>query len=425
MRIGLCILLLWGGQTALSGQTLGQALDWLNPFSTQPGGWRLYSLSSSATYYSVGLPYGYASIPAGAPLEPAGGASAGGAMGWTHLRDVSSEAVSYTASYGTQSGYTGFRALNESLSGDWERKLRGRWRLSVLANAAVDTRDQYEFGAPAPVTIGSTQAGLESGNPAAEPLGRVLFGNRVFIAQMTNKLTYQQSQRVTWNFILYGLRVQGLPDPQGGETGSLLTASTSVSIDAQMRYHLSPRTTLNFVLEEMRTVSRIEDIYVTRATAGISHSFSRRWQAEIYGGGSGISPLREMYEPNSLAGSIAGGSVEYQAYRHTFVASASRQLGDAYGLGAANSLRGKALWKWRWPGNAWWFQAELDWQKLSEGTNFEDWWATGTINRTLSPHFSAQVAYVYWQFSQTHPGLPPSQSSARAGVTWYPRENHR
>lgn len=425
MRIGLWILLLWGGQITLSGQALGQVLDWFNPLSTEPGGWRLYSLGGSAAYYSVGLPYGYASIPPGAPLEPAWGASAGGAMGWTHVREVSSEAVSYTASYGTQSGYTGFRALNQSVSGDWQRNLPGRWHLSVVANAAVDTRDQYEFGPSTPVTIGSTQGSFDSGNPAAELLGQVLFGNRVFIGQLTTKLTYRQSERLTWNFTVYGLRDQGLPDARGEETGSLLAASTSVSIDAQMRYRLSPRTRLNLVAEEMRTVSRIEDIYVTRATIGITHALSERWQTEVYGGGSQISPLRQAYYPNSVWGYIAGGSVAYQAYSHTLAASVSRQVGDAYGLGAANSLRGKALWKWRWPGNAWWLQAEFDWQKLNEGTSFEDWSATGAINRALSPHFSAQLAYVYWQFSQSHPGPLPSQSSARASVTWYPRENHR
>jgi len=417
MRRRVWVLLLCGGQAALWGQT--QVLDWFNLFSTEPGGLRLYSLSGTASYYSVGLPYGYASIPPGAPLEAAWGAGGAGAMGWSHQRDVSSAAVSYAASYGTQSGYTGLRALNQSLSADWQKKLPARWNLSVIAHAAVDTRDQYVF-ATAPATQGSFD------NPAAEPLGRLLYGNRVFLGQLTAKLSYQQSERLTWNFTVYGLRAQGLLEAQGEQGGSLLSASTSVSIEARMRYVLSPRTKLNFVVEEMRTVSRIEDIYVTRGTAGISHALSQHWQTDVYAGGSQISPLRQIYYPNSVAGYVAGGSLGFQSYSHTISASVSRQVGDAYGLGAANSLMGRMSWNWRRPGNAWWLGAEFAWQRLNEGTNFEDWSATGAINRALSPHFSAQLAYVYWQFSQEHPaGVLPSQSSARASVTWYPREIHR
>ncbi len=421
-----------------------------NPLSPEWNGWHIYSVTGNATYYSVGLPYGYGSISSGLSEQPALGAGADGAVGWSSVRDRSAAAFEYVGSYQAQSGYTGFQAFNQSLSADWQRKLGGRWSLNLVADAALATRDQYLYALTAPSTTTSAFAGFTDlmrpvagqypnipvfptlVTPAADVLGETLFGARLFTGQFTAGLTYQKSPRLAWNFTAIGLRMQGLADGSNPEqSAGLLSASTSVSANLRVRYLLSRRSMLNFGVEAMRTVSRIEDIYLLRTTVGITHAFSRRWSAGMYGGGSQLSPLRLTYPLSSDFGYVAGGTLEFQSYGHTLLGAVNRQLGDAYGLGALNSLTSKASWNWRHPGNPWGIQTVFLWQKLNEGVNVQSWSVTGAVNRAFSDHFTGQLAYVYLAFSQsslpgvlTTPGVP-NQSSVRASLTWYPHETHQ
>jgi hypothetical protein len=447
MKARVWVLLLWGGPAVVFGQQVGQPLGQFNAQSLEPSGWRVYSVSGSAAYYSVGLPYGYGSLPAGVPQQAAWGAGAAGNGGWTCIRENSSAAAFYTASYGTQAGFTGYRALNQRLSLGWQRRLRGRWSLSLTAEAGVATRDQYLY---TPTDLGgstSSEATFDDlaaialghypdtelvfaqlGNGGVEPLVETLFGNRLFTGQFTNRLTYRQSERLSWNFTLSGTRLEDLAESgtSGEQSAGVISASTSVSAGARLQYLLTPRTTLNFEVSEMRLVSRIEDVYTMRAIAGISHTLSRRWLVEVHAGGSQVNPLRQTYELPSDWGYVAGGSLAFKTYSQTFVGSASRQLGDTYGLGAVNSLTGNARWTWQRPGNAWSTQAILSWRKWNGGANVEDWSLAGAVTRAMSAHISTQLAYVYLRFSRSDvPGILPAQSSVRASVTWYPREAHR
>jgi hypothetical protein len=423
-----------------------------NPLSPEWNGWHIYSVTGNITYYSVGLPDGSGSLPSSLSQQPVWGAGAEGALGWSSVRDRSAAALEYVASYQAQSGYTGFQAFNQSLSADWQRKLGERWSLSLVANAALATRDQYLYALTAPSTTTPVSAGFTdlmrwpvggqyantpvfpaSETPTADLLEETLFGTRLFASQFTSGLTYLQSARLAWNFTAVGLRIQGLSDGANPvQSAGLLTASTSVSANLRLRYLLTPRSMLNFGVEEMRTVSRIEDIYVLRTTVGITHTFSRRWSADVYGGGSQLSPLRLTYPLSSDFGYIAGGTLEFHSYSHTLLGSVNRQMGDAYGLGALNSLTSKASWTWRRPGNPWALQTIFLWQKLNQGVNIDNWSVTGAVNRAFNDHFTGQLAYVYLALSQsslpgvlTTSGVVPNQSSVRASLTWYPREIHQ
>jgi hypothetical protein len=446
MKARVWVWLLWGGPAIVSGQT-GQPPGQFDPLLPQPDGWHIYSATGEAAYYSVGLPYGYGSLPAGIPQEAAWGAGAGGDAGWSRTRENSSGSLSYAASYNAQSGFIGYRAWNQVLSSGLQRKLRGRWSLSLMAEAGIATRDQYlytptnlgslaasdtAFDDLAAMALGQTPSSrlvfAQPEDGAVEPLVETLFGNRLFTGQLANRLTYRQSERLSWNFTLSGTRLQGLEESStNGESSSgVIPASTAVTASLRLQYLLSPRTTWNFEIAEMRTVSRIEDVYTTRAIAGITHTLSEHWLAEVHAGGSYLDPLRQTYPLPSDLGYVAGGSLAYKTFSQTFLGSASRQLGDAYGLGAANSLTGNATWIWRRPGNAWSTQAVFSWQKWNGEVNIADWSLTGAVTRAMSTHISTQLAYVYLRFSGTGVlGILPAQSSARASVTWYPHKTHR
>ena len=434
------MLLIWGGYMGLWAQDLGQPFGRFNLPSPEADGWRLYSISGDAAYYSVGLPYGYGIVPAGVPQQPAWGAGASGAAGWSETRKQSSVQLSYRVSFAAQTGETGFRALNQSLSAAWQHRLRQRWSLNLRASAGVATRDQYLYsytttsgdGTAVSATLDEWAAWALSGafydSPGAEPLTEALFGYRVLTCDLTAGVTYQESERLSWNFIISGTRLEGLPDggAAGVQSGGLIASSTAASARFQLHYLLSPRTALTATLAESRGVSRIDDIYATRATAGISHLLTRKWLAEAHAGGSQISPLRTTYSLPADFGYIAGASAGYKSFSNTLLASINRETGDSYGLGAIRSLTGNASWSWRRPGNQWWVQSRFSWQKLNQGLSVEDWTVTAAVNRAFGTHLSTQIAYVYLNFSEARPaGLLPAQSSARASVTWYPRENHR
>ncbi|MBV9743458.1 MAG: hypothetical protein JO099_06825, partial [Acidobacteriia bacterium] len=268
----------------------------------------------------------------------------------------------------------------------------------------------------------------EAQNPQPDPLAQTLYGNRVFHTQLAAGLTYQQSERLSWHFFLSALRLESLPvTTSGGDRGEgLIAASTSVSAEMRLRYLWSPRTTLTYDLSEARTLSRVEDVYTTRAIAGIAHALSPHWQAEMHAGESQLSPRWELYPVPAGFGYLAGASLAFQTFGHTFSGSVSRQAGDSYGIGAASTLMSSASWNWRRPGSDWSLRGIFAWQKLRQGAGIEDWTATAAVNRTFGNHLAAQIAYVYLKLSQTTiAGLHSAQSSVRASITWYPQETHR
>jgi hypothetical protein len=216
--------------------------------------------------------------------------------------------------------------------------------------------------------------------------------------------------------------MESLPDADSPNAQPpLAPLSTAISGDVRLEYLWSPRTTLRVDLSETRTVSRIEDMYTTRAVASITHALSERWLAEGYAGGSQISPLRDIYSLPVNLGYAAGGSLAFKSFSNTLTGSVARELGDSYGLGAVHSLTGRAMWMWRRPGAGWVVQAIVAFQKLNEGASIQDWSATGAITRILNQHLATQIAYVYLQISEKPlVGILPDQSSVRVSVTWYP-----
>jgi hypothetical protein len=457
MRTAVGVLLLWMGGTAVFGQGIGQTPGLgappglAVPLPREPGVLRVYSVGAEATYYSVGLPYGYGALPTGTPEQPAAGAGGSISLGWSDVRENSTAAVLYAGSYATETGYAGSRSLNQSLLFNWQRKVKSRWELNLVGNAAIATRDQYLYS---PITEGDiaspritfadlaatalgggTSSGIDPGlgagfagpgTAASEPLIEALFGTRVLTTQLTAGLTYHESERLSWMFTLFGERMESLPDASNaGSTPNqpppLAPISTSVSGDLRLQYLWSPRTTFRVDLSETRTVSRIEDIYTTRAVASITHTLSERWLVEGYAGGSQLSPLYDLYPLSTNFGYVAGGSLAFHTFSNTLMGSVARELGDSYGLGAVHTLTSRAMWIWRRPGAGWLVQAIFALQKLNEGANVEDWSATGAITRMLNQHLAAQIAYVYLESSESPlKGILPDQSSVRVSVTWYP-----
>jgi hypothetical protein len=448
MRRAVGLLLLWLGGAAAFGQGVGQAPGLGAPSAPspalprEPGVLRVYSVGAEATYYSVGLPYGYGALPAGTPERPAAGTGGSISLGWSDIRENSTAAVLYAGSYATETGYAGSRSLSQSLLFNWQRKVKARWELKVAGNAAMATRDEYlytptsdsvaspriTFADLAATALGGTVdsgfgAGLAgSGTAASEPLVQALFGTRVLTTQLTAGLTYHESERLSWMFTLFGERMESLPDAgTPAQTPPLAPISNAVSGDLRLQYLWSPRTTLRVDLSETRTVSRIEDIYTTRAVASIIHTLSERWLVEGYAGGSQLSPLHDIYRLSSDLGYAAGGSLAFQTYSNTLMGSVTRELGDSYGLGAVNTLTCRAMWTWRRPGAGWLAQAIFAYQKLNEGASAGDWSATGAVTRMFNQHLTAQIAYVYLAISESPlKGILPDESSVRVSVTWYP-----
>jgi hypothetical protein len=451
MRTAVGVLLLWMGGTAAFGQGVGQTPGLGAPLPREPGVLRVYSVGAEATYYSVGLPYGSGALPAGTPEQPAAGAGGSISLGWSDIRENSTAAVLYAGSYATETGFAGSRSLSQSLLFNWQRKVKARWDLKLVGNTAIATRDQYLYS---PITEGNiaspritfadlvtalgggTSSGVDpelgagfagSGTAASEPLGQALFGTRVLTTQLTAGLTYRESERLSWMFTLFGERMESLPNPgAAGGPPPLAPISTAVSGDVRLQYLWSPRTTLRVDLSETRTVSRIEDMYTTRAVASITHTLSEQWLVEGYAGGSQLSPLYDLYPLATNFGYVAGGSLAFHTFSNTLMGSVTRELGDSYGLGAANTFTGRAMWIWRRPGAGWLVQAIFAFQKLNEGASVEDWSATGAITRMLNQHVAAQIAYVYLETSESPlkgivpDQVLPQQSSVRVSVTWYP-----
>jgi hypothetical protein len=266
-----------------------------------------------------------------------------------------------------------------------------------------------------------------TGAPLLEsPAGLILYGSRSFSSSAQTGINYAYSSRLSFHVNVGAARSQALKDDASGvlQQNPLLAHTTSGTGSIGVSYSISPRTQLSTDWSSTRTVSSIEDVFVHSANVSVGHTMSERWFVQAQGGGGGLVVARNLYRaPNGKQFQLGGG-LGYRSREHTFLASASRSISDAYGFGANSSVGVTGAWSWKRPGASWSTTASVgeQWLLGAAVNNIRNWRASFGLERRFGPHLSMVTEYAYLSNAGVLYGipLPSGQQSVRVSLAWHP-----
>ncbi len=435
-----------------SSVLLGQEAQTPPPTSGQ--GFQLLNLSGYGVYYSSSLPATGYQLGAGQLLSDVG---AGGSarLGWMSFGDRSSFSLVYTPSFTGRFRYSEWNALNHAVALKAITHPAPRWTLAFAANGDYSSLDQFLFaptGYSAAVAAPGQFSDLASallagrfsspqlasvftGAPTAQsPLRSLLYGQRMFTVGGQLSASYAHSPRLSFTFTADGTRNQHVQGNRLISAGNdyLLADTTSASGSATFNYSVSPVTQLGGMVTATRIDSSFYEGYTDKSVLTVGRTVAGRWLLQARGGVGVSKPLR-FYTPGKLstaAAPVAGASIGFRAFAHTFLASFDRTVSDSYGIGASTSVNANGTWRWSRPGNSWWMEAGGGWEQLqgSGVYNTSAWRTSVGLGRAVGSHTALLTQYVYLNYYGQINGLSVNagQSAVRVSVIWTPHpENSR
>ncbi len=428
------------GMTALYGQPQGA------PPANPGGGLRLENIAGFTTYYSSpGEPYG----PVGnVALERQSSVGGTATISYNRFQERSGISFSYRPSYLMGLGEYGVQSHNHSMSFSYRRNLSPKWTHSVSVSGAINSLSDSLFVPTSLSTVASTPAtfdqlssaivggrytnspltaALTSAPVVESPAAWVLYGNRLLTSGATSSLSYSRSTRLSFHGTVSATRTQPLSDDHQSQTGHpeyLVARSTSAGGDIGVSYSLSPRTQVSGDWATARTISNIQDTYTHRATVSLARVMSPRWFVQVQGGTGWIRPVRDFIASPAGAQYLAGGSIGYRTYAHTFLVQTERSIGDTYGLGAGSSVSASAAWNWNRPGSNWSLVSNFGQQWLGGNrlATLNTWRGTAGLLRKAGPHVAVLTQYAYTSDSQIDSRFSAEggRHMVRVSVLWIP-----
>jgi hypothetical protein len=397
---------------------------------------------SAYTEYAFGT-----STPTNGGLGPDLGMGASATFRWTSVRERSDFSLVYTGFYDGRLRYSTLDALNHTLALDGGHRLGRRWRIRYSAAANIMTTDQLLFmpnlfSALASVpssyddltnamlhgTFSNAQfIPLLTGAQAAVSPALLLYGSRTLSASGQLSLGYDLSSRTSVQVSASGTRMQALSQDNESSLAIVpaLFQTTSGNINMSLSHAASPRTEVGVQVGSSRIFSAYEDAYYSQASVFVSRTLSRRWFATAQGGGGYIDPVRQLSGFRPGPQYLAGGTIGFKTYSHTFLASVQRSFADTYGLGGTSAISASGAWNWTRPGSRWQTGASFGETRLLGGVlpQMNSWLAGVTFGRALTRQTNLLAEYSYIRYTGG-PGanylaaLTPT--AVRLTFTWTP-----
>jgi hypothetical protein len=256
-----------------------------------------------------------------------------------------------------------------------------------------------------------------------------LYGSRIGTASLLSGVTYTPRSRSSFHINVSATRLQRLSVGSSDDLGnrSPVPQTTSGSASFGWKYSLTSRTNIGIEVGTSRTFSRLQDGYASSASFSISRTMSPHWFVQGQVGGGMLTYTRETFAQPQKPQYTAGGGMGYKLRSHTLLASYTRSIGDAYGLGAGTTSSATAGWAYKLPGSRWSLSASYGYQRTdgSAQYNTESWRASGGIARALTNHVFFSVQYAYFTFPAVQgslTGLLGAESAVSMGLTWSPSQ---
>ena len=411
---------------------------------------RLESLSLFTGYYSSGFDVANSQTINPNALSPDVMIGSSATIKWDRPTERSDVFMAYSAEYTGHLRYSDWQNLNHSFNLNVSRTL-GRWDFHFSAAAALTTLENMLFEQNALANVASVKSSFDdltagimrgtfqnralapvlSGVQAVASPTLLLYGARALTTAAQVAVTNHLSSRSSISVSVGGNRNEGLPLSNAvvaaGATPGLLSATTA-NVAVSMSHSLSPRTEVTVSFGTNRTVSRLQDAYFNSGNLAITHTLNEHWFAGVHGGGGNIVPVKQLQVSQTSLPYIAGGSLGYKTFAHTFLVAFDRTFVDSYGFGAGAMLTSNAAWNWTRAGGAWRLRASVSQQRIvnSAYATIDTWQATIGLRRLLSPHAALTAEYGYMRYSGVPPTTPSllaetaSPSAVRLVVSWAP-----
>ncbi len=432
----------------------GQSLfDQANLSSSTLGGVHLYGVSvfsgySTSAYPQAGL--GQLGNPSLSALGPDETYGASATLGWQRHREQTNLSITYSGSYGGNVHYTDLNGFSHSVSIGASQRLSRKWTASLSATGQDSTLAQFLFqpstlsvvsqlpvsfdDLAASFAIGqfsnSQVASMLTGAPVLEsPARSLLLGNRVESYSAQASLGYAYSSRLS--FHLGGLSAGG-QNRSSGQSGVpqenyVMPRSLGANAGMGMSYALSPRTTLGVSVEENRQITGYLSSYGTTVTASAGRKMGMHWFLRGEAGGSFAQVTQQTYGAPKTQNVIGGGSVGYQLYTNTFLASYNRSSFDQYGFSLGTNTTLSGAWKWHRRGSGWSMSASFGQQQMRNNgfASISGWQASTGLSRKLADNATLSAQYVYLSSAGSYVGNLNNQSysvqSVRVSLNWAPQ----
>jgi hypothetical protein len=424
----------------------------LNPFNTlnpDAAGLRLYGVTISSTYYTGSSAY-YAGSSAALQNVDVVALQSSAALGWSKQGQQTSVSIMYSPSYvrqveGSSYNSTTYNSLNHAFTFSANKKLHSKWTLGGSVNAVLTdfnqllfSQNQYSNAVKASASFEDLSGSiLNSGSDNTElnnllnapPIASgaetaYVYGGREFSAAGSMSLAYASSPRSTYRISMYGVRSQYLSMEANTGPSTAVPNTTSGMIGIGWSWSIDPRTTLALDTAGSRTISPIQDAYVSRASISISRTLSQRWFARIMGGVGILSPVRTTNSITAGPSQEWGGSIGFKTSSNTFSVSANRSVSDMYGLGANANLNGNGGWIWHRPGRSISISSNFGFYRLLGPTFQHSGSLTAQVgfDKKLGAHTTMTAAYAYVQYPQQllMTGSHQTQNGITVSLGWTP-----
>jgi hypothetical protein len=393
-----------------------------------PAGVRVNSLSM------YGGAYGLPGASAGGAAASSGtfGSIGGSAnLGWYKPGERARVSTDYTVAYNANSRYSDVNAFDHFLHLSLEFKPASKLTL-VLDGAAESTTTigllSRQTGALSLASQAADLSTIQTGTSVAgaaatvadSPLGAALFGTRRRGVVAGMSLAFSSSSRTTWWMSAHFSRYlpshgTGAPQTYSGGAGGGLSGG--------IHYSITPRTQLQFVMDAARSYSRLERMQIAASSLGLERTMSPRWFLHAQAGYGAVWHLRGSSTAPVSSYQAAGG-VGVRSGGHAVVLSATRRLGNAYGLGANSTYGAGLAWNWHGPASSWSVAASAGYERFLgagvlplEGMSF-----SANLSRRLSAETSLSFEALFTQSAGlvTPGSVDPRQQGVRVAFVWRP-----
>ena len=419
----------------------------LNSVGDGTNGFHIYGASLSSGYSTFPLNYGTTAALSTVNRTPAFDASGATSLGYLHVAPRSSFNLTYTPSYYRRLDSLHQQSFTENLSMSVHHGLGAKWDWQASLNGDDSDITSFLFS-PAPATlVSANQSSFEDlsaaslggqvSNPqlsgilntpaSAGPARFLVYGSRLVSATATTGLTYNKSDRLTFNFDVGASHFERF-DGQGGP-GVVNPRTWSERAAARMSYALSPRTYLTADADTSHTFSQYSNTYLARGILGVGRILSPRWFVDVHGGGSGVfqgSGSSSIAVINRRSYNVSG-NLGFRTTSQTLMGNYGRSIFNPYGLGPQVTETYSGSWYWRRTGSPWAAYANGTRQRFLGSNpllgNLSGWNGAAGVSRELSRQFSLTASYGYFENSALQADqslIKLSRYAARLTLVWAP-----
>ncbi len=427
-------------------QTQADSLDFSH---AEIEGIRLYGISTFLGYSNFTIPNAAtSSITAHTNYGVTGSA------GWQRFHGRTNFSIRYSGTYYGDAHQSNLNSLNHTLDFTLTRQLGHRWEIDLSANGQDISLQQLIWqnsvlgsvsqtpasfdNLAASMSVGqytSAQSGLLLGSSTTTlttPATAVLFGSQILSYGVHAGVSYAHSSRLSFHFGSFALggerRTGNNNNIPGVQLNYVMPKTIGGEASASLTYALSPRTEIDFGVTENYMTTVFQRSLGTNGTAGFGRKMGQHWFLHGYGGGYFAHTLNQLAGTPATRQVIGAGSIGFQTYSHTLLASYTRSGYDLTAGAVGTSTTSSAAWNWHSPRRNWGLHASFN--RTETGSTgyatLSGWQAMAGFSQRIANNLLLQASYSHFRSQGVFLSLANNVTgdAVRISFGWAPNSRH-